>query len=363
MNNSYDVVIIGGGAIGAATSHFLKMLDPKLKVLLIEKRDGSGRGTTGAWGALLRVFSVRAEIAEKAVETVPYYLNFEENVGSSCGFVKTGSLYFFSSGHRAETVALLEKLKHQSRSPLELIEAEEGRVRFPDFQWWDGDFAVYEPDAGYACPLDTTSAWINQALNRGGMEVRMNVAVVGFQQESSGRVTGLELSDGSAIEAKRVLVCGGPWSQELVAPLGIRINAVPLPLQVNRFHSRNAKGGLPLFLDKDALTFARPAASGTLFGGFLVEREAEVGTFRQPLSLSEANEAKRRLSQRLKWLRTSELAGGVRAVEMYTHDFSPVLGFDENHRNIYMALGWCCSGFGLAPYYGKKIARDLSMSF
>ncbi|MDR0359602.1 MAG: FAD-binding oxidoreductase, partial [bacterium] len=42
-----------------------------------------------------------------------------------------------------------------------------------------------------------------------------------------GRATGARLEDGTALEADRVVVCAGRWSEELVAPLDVRVPLVP----------------------------------------------------------------------------------------------------------------------------------------
>jgi len=353
----WDVVIIGAGAVGAAAAHFLKKKDPTKEILILEKHDGFGRGATGAWGSLIRVFSIRAGIAEKATTTLPYFLNFEEHVGAPCGFVETGCLYFYPKKRAAEVDAILGPVRSKSSTEMHLLRAEEGRIRFPDFQWEDDDSAIFEPQAGYACPWTTTGAWIGNAETF-GLESRTGVTVRRLITEGN-QIVGVETDSEERISCRTVLISGGVWTDALTSPLGITLDATAHAIQVNRLHYRSSKKTLPTFLDMDTLTFARPAEQGTLYGGYLVEATSDVRAVRQPLSLPEANEAKKRLSRRLKALRTSELAGGVRALEMYSKTYTPVVGFNENYRNLYLATGWSCTGFTLSPYYGEKIADEL----
>lgn len=261
----WDVLIIGAGAVGAATAHFLKQKDPFKEVLLLEKNDGYGRGATGAWGSLIRVFSIRPGIAEKATATLPYFLNFEERVGKPCGFVETGCLYFYPKKRAPEVDRLLEPIRAKSTTEMHVLGAEEGRIRFPDFQWEDDDSAIFEPQAGYACPTATTGAWIGQAQTL-GLESRTGIGVRRILTDGN-RVVGVETDTDEKIACRTLLVSGGVWTAGLVGPLGISLEATAHAIQVNRLHYRSSKKSLPTFLDMDTLSFARPAEPGTLYGG------------------------------------------------------------------------------------------------
>ena len=356
----WDIIIIGGGAIGSSAAYFLKKMDPSKSILLLEKRDGFGRGATGSWGSLIRVFSKYPGVSERSVNTFSYFLNFEEHVGRSCGFVQTGCLYFFSERHRGEFTKQLDILKSICKTEIHLLNAEEGRVRFPDFQWLDGDYAVYEPQGGYACPWATTEAWIEKA-KEDGLDSRTTVKVQKLLTEGN-RVLGVEIESGEQLSARRILLAGGAGTTRLLTHVD-PVQAEARAIQVNRFHYRSSKNELPIFLDVDMRAFGRPAGRCVFYGGYLTDVESKLRSFKQPLSLSEASEAKKRLARRLKTLRTSELAGGIRALEMYSKTNDPVLGFSAQYGNLYVATGWSCTGFTLSPYYGERIASEMLGSF
>jgi glycine/D-amino acid oxidase-like deaminating enzyme len=350
--SDFDVVIIGGGAVGAATQFFLAK-QGITNTLLLEKKESFAKGATGCWGSLIRVFSINAETTREAVETVPYYFRFKEETGFDCGIKKTGSLYFFSGVH-FERISNAVKLLNQTRgTDLKILDSRIGGARFPHFQWLEGDFAVYEQMAGYACPSLTTEGWINSAIIKGA-QAKCSAGVKKFVTED-GKVTSVITESGDEYRAKIFILTTGPWIKQISDQLDLGLPIFPMAIQVNRFGGLENESDHPIFLDFDQISFGR-SLNGSLYGGFCKEGIASMTSFKQPLNLADASEAKRRLSKRLSWLRTATLEGGVRAIEAYTYDLKAYINFTDKLPNLLVGGGWSCSGFTLAPTYGKKLA-------
>ncbi len=360
MKKKQEVIIIGGGAIGAAAFHFLAkkgMTDS----LLIERRKGFGMGATGAWGSLLRLFSIKPFYTERALMAFRYYQSqFEGETSRPLEFGKCGSLYFVTKEHFAIVEKAMSLIQASGLYPAELLDATRGRERFPEFQWFDDDFAVYEPEAGFACPHSTTEAWIDSG-KRKGAKAKTDLKVVEILAQNK-KVQGVRCSDGNEYLCDRLVLCAGPWTNELLEPLGFQIPLILKAIQVNQFHYQKSysQENLPFFVDLKEETFGRPALKGSYFlGGYLTNEKALVSQFRQPLGLEHAMLAKQKISKRLKWIRTASLSGGVRAIEGYTLDDTPILGYSKPYENLLIACGWGCTGFALAPAFGNEIAKLL----
>lgn len=353
LKKSYDVIVVGGGAVGASTLYALSQ-NGISDTLLLEGKNHLGRGSTGAWGSLIRRYHLNSRTTELAMESVPYYLNFSERVGRVAGFVETGSLYFLKK-HGLDL--LQAKVAQMNRGPLkmELIGAQEGKKRFPSFHWYEDDVALYESYAGYACPWTTTQSWVDSACEAGA-EFAVGCPVVDFMVEAD-KVLGVKVRGGDTFFAGTIILATGAWSNEVSEKLGITLPIEMRVIQVNHFHRQNRQTRDPFFIDPEAQAFGRPAPDGSFVGGCLEWGSEPPKGFVETMSLQEANRAKHHLSARLNWIKNASLLGGKRAVEAYTSDLNGILAFSEKYRNLLIATGWSCAGFTLAPVIGQKASQ------
>ncbi|MGE0526336.1 MAG: NAD(P)/FAD-dependent oxidoreductase [Bdellovibrionales bacterium] len=352
----FDVIIVGGGAIGAATLHFLAK-NGITNTLLLEQRGRFARGATGAWGSLLRQFGALPFYNQLSPDAFHYYRHeFAEDTGVSPGFLTTGCLYFVRPKESPRFESRIAWLQRSTNCPIEILDAARGRLQFPEFQWFDDEVAVYEPLAGLICPYVVTEAWLESAKRRGARALtdRRVVEI----RISNGRVTGVRCEEGSTFYCKELVLAAGPWTRSLLDSLKIETPLIVRPIQVNRFEFQKSysEQQLPFFLDATEISFGRPMLDGSFLGGYMTDESVCTTGFRQPLSVRQAAEAKRKLAKRLKWLRTAALIGGVRALESYTPEEHPFLRYSESHPNLLVAAGWCCTGFALAPVFAQRIA-------
>ncbi len=355
MSKSYDVIVVGGGAVGA--SALFRLAERGItNTLLIEGKKNLGRGSTGSWGSLIRVYHRNPRTTALAAESVPFYLDFKRHVGRDAGYVRTGSLYFLKR-HCLELIKNQMVALNKGTLKLEIIEAAEGKRRYPNFHWWEDDFAIYESHSGYACPWATTDAWVDSARDAGA-ELETDNAVVDFLTENN-RVTGVVTRRGDEFLSDKVVLATGAWSPALCLKLGIELPIVSRVIQVNHFHRQVRENADPFFIDLEALTFGRPAPDGSFVGGCMKEESESADTLVQSISLREAHEAKRRLSTRVNWIKNASILGGVRAVEAYTGDLNGHLEYSAKYENLLIAVGWSCTGFTLAPVIGQRIAESI----
>lgn len=356
----FDVIIVGGGAIGAATLHFLAKRGIT-HTLLLEQRSRFACGATGAWGSLLRQYGALPFYNQYSPQAFNYYREeFAKDTGTNPGFLTTGSLYFVQPEKHSKFYSTVEQLKKNTNFPVEVLEVSEGSVKFPEFQWFDGEVAVYEPLAGMTCPDSVTYGWMDSA-KRFGAEASTDRKTVEILT-SFKRVQGVRCENGEVFYCDELILAAGPWTRSLLEPLNIDVPLIVRPIQVNRFEFQKSysEQQLPFFLDSTESSFGRPMLDGSFLGGYSLDECVSISKFRQPLNLRQATEAKRRLSKRLKWLRTAALIGGVRAMESYTLEEKPFLGYSQRYANLFIAAGWCCTGFALAPVFAQKIAEQVN---
>ena len=356
-NNEFDFVIIGGGSIGASV--FQKLCKEGKKVLLLERRSDLAQGATGAWGALLRLFSTISFYEDGATESLDYYRNnVEKDLGISNPFMETGSLYFIRPTEEKIFSGTVLRLKKQSGLKISIINSDEGRDRFPMFQWFENDFAIYEENSGLTCPTTMTWGWVSNGQKNGGF-LKTQQKVIKFNFENK-NVKSLITESGAEYFGKQFIIAAGPQTGKLTDMLEVNVPLEAKTIQLNRFlspsHIQSMK--YPFFLETSETSFGRPMPDGSFVGGFVNEESSQsLTSIRQPISLKEAAEAKKRLSKRLKWLRTSALSGGIRAYESYSKEDRPLIQRLKSFENVIIASGWCCTGFALTPFYSRKISE------
>ena len=349
----YDVIIIGGGAVGTSALYHLAKAG-RGSVLLLEKLNGLGRGATGVWGSLVRMFHNNYETTLAATRTVPFYVDFERHVKAPFEWNQSGSLYFLKAGMLPQYQGHLKAMA-SSGLAFSVIEPAQGIRQFPDFAWFEDDVAVYEPFAGVASPKATTEAFLRYA-QEAGAEYRTGADVVELVRQGA-RVVGVRTADGGYDECDQLIVCAGIWTNEVLGPLGAAVNARPVAIQLNRYSRRQAQLSHPFFIDVAAKTFGHATRSGSFIGGYsgidLSHDQLEAEHPRPDA----ANRAKHELARRIPWLKSATIEGGIKALESYAQGnrgfIDRVPGFD----NVTVSTGWSCTGFTLAPMIGQKIAE------
>ena len=96
MKPTADVVIVGGGCMGAATAYYLASTAPATSCC-VEREAQLGTGSTGRnAGGVRHQFSDPANIALSR-ESIALFARFEAEVGSPIDFWQDGYLFLLSS--------------------------------------------------------------------------------------------------------------------------------------------------------------------------------------------------------------------------------------------------------------------------
>ena len=90
MRRTADAVIVGGGVMGCSILYQLARLGVTDSLLL--ERDVLGSGSTGRSSAICRMHYSNPVTASMAWQSLKVFSNFDDVVGGSSGFVKTGYL-------------------------------------------------------------------------------------------------------------------------------------------------------------------------------------------------------------------------------------------------------------------------------
>jgi delta-1-pyrroline-5-carboxylate dehydrogenase group 1 len=257
-----DIVVIGGGAVGAAVAYFAKVLDPSVGVTVIERDPRYERASTPrASGGVRRLFSLPENI-ELSKYSIGFFEDFTETmavdgVEADIGFKKNGYLFIVPPSDRD---MLKENFDTQQGLGCNVVwlEPDELKQKFPSMNVEDLGCAVYSPDDGWLDPHSVLMGLRNKAKSLGANFVADEV--VGMVRESN-TVTAALLKSGRRIEADQFVNAAGAWAKDVCAMLGFKVPIEPLRRFEHYFESQEPIEPLPYLKDTQRLAF-RPEGGG-----------------------------------------------------------------------------------------------------
>lgn len=350
-----DVLIVGGGCIGASTAYHLARAGG-VEVTLLE-RHGIGSGTTGASSAIVRQHYSIPTLALMAQRSLRVFQHFAEVVGGEVGFRQTGLLI----GARAEDLAGLQESVAMQRSlgiETAMIDRQALHALEPRMVADDLMGACYEPEAGYADPVATTMAYA-RAARAAGAKLHTNTAVQELLVED-GAARGVRLADGTQLRAGTVIVAANIWSVPLLRAVGI-----DLPVRGTR-HPCMLLQQPPDFGPQHAIVFdftnglyLKPEGASLTLAGTLDEAEADPADpdhFQTIPSHDEAERFATRAARRFPALEYATLQSGYAGIYDVSEDWQPIIGPIPEIAGLYGALGFSGHGFKLCPVVGELVA-------
>jgi sarcosine oxidase subunit beta len=229
-----DVVIIGGGIMGASTAYHLARRG--VSVTLLEKDEQFGQGSTGLCaGGIRHQFSTEVNI-RLSIESIKMMKRFPEEIGQEIGLNLLGYLFILDSQQDLTqfkaNVALQNSLGIASR----VLSVAEIQARAPLLNL-DGVVGgtFYERD-GLADPNSIVQGYINKTRQLGrapgaaAVHLLTQTPAIGLRVEN-GRVRGVLTPQGE-IATDTIVITAGAWSGQIGDMLGVNIPIVPVRRQI-----------------------------------------------------------------------------------------------------------------------------------
>ena len=258
------VVIVGGGVIGCSIAYHLGKLGWSDVVLLERKQLTSG--TT--WHAAGLVGQLRQSInmTQLARYTSELYRGLEAETGQATGYRQCGSISLATTAARMEELRRNASMAKVFGLRVDVVGRDEIRALYPIAELSDVIGGIHIPSDGYANAVDITQALAKGARNR-GVAIHQNVKVTRIHHDGR-RVTGVETEAGR-IDAQTVVLCGGLWTRDLAASIGVTV-----PLQACEHYYTLFKDvaglhpDLPVLRDYDHCSYFKQDAGKLLVGAF-----------------------------------------------------------------------------------------------
>lgn len=211
-----DVVVIGGGIVGASTA--LCLAERGVSVALCEKGTIAGEQSSRNWGWCRKMGRDLAEVP-LAVESLRLWQGMNARTNAETGFRQAGIVYLCATAKEAAQheawLAAAGAFQIDSR----LIGSDEiDRLLPGSSRRWPA--ALYTPSDGCAEPEKAPSAIANAAVGAGAV-ILAACAVRGIET-SAGAVSGVVTEKGP-IQCSQVVLAGGAWSRLFCGNLGVEL--------------------------------------------------------------------------------------------------------------------------------------------
>lgn len=353
-----DIIIIGGGVMGASIAWNLKKRGAG-KVILLE-RDHIATGATGKSSAIIRTHYTHPVLAKMALHARKTFENFGETVGGESGFHNTGFIAISARGDE-ETARKIVAMNNEVGIRAEVLtpgalHALEPRLdASPEFT----GAAAWEPDSGYADPALTAQSYAAAARDL-GVEIRVGATVRTIR--ANGRVNGVE-TDREIIQTEKVIVAAGYRTRDLVAPLGFGAPLTPVRHTMAVVQRTGDFGAMPpIVSDRVFGVYSRPDVGDLTFVGTTAPYDGEIDyavESERPANDTHVQNQAERFLRRWPSQQAATLRQGFSGVYDCSADLQPLLGPIPSVQGVYIACGFSGHGFKLSPVIGELMANKV----
>ena len=110
----YDVVVVGAGIVGLSTAYYIKKENPNAQVLVVDKFNAAGQGSTAKSASAFRcLFSSHTNfiLTDSSVE---FYRHLQDDLKVDLGLKWTGYLWLLNENIYREMLVILKSLAGKS---------------------------------------------------------------------------------------------------------------------------------------------------------------------------------------------------------------------------------------------------------
>jgi sarcosine oxidase subunit beta len=223
-----EIVIIGGGVMGASTAYHLARRGCN-DVVLLEKQPFFGLGATGKCAGGIRYQFSTAINIQLSQLSLPMLDRFEDEMGQAIDIQRCG--YLFLLTNEADVTAFRHNvaLQHSLGIPTQWLTGDEVRRMVPQLAADDVLAGTFYDQDGLCDPNGVVAGYINNA-RRLGVTTLTDREVVGIETEG-GQVKAVVTQNGR-LPCQTIVNAAGPWSAVISHMAGVPLPVKPIRRQM-----------------------------------------------------------------------------------------------------------------------------------
>jgi glycine/D-amino acid oxidase-like deaminating enzyme len=353
----FDVVIVGGAAIGSAVAYFLLHdLGFGGTVAVIERDPTYARAATTLSAAAIRQQFSTPENIRMSRFGVAFFDGLKLRFGreASVGF-RAGGYLLLADAAGADVLAANHTVQQAEHADIVLMDAAELKARFAWLETSDLAAGAYGRSG---------EGWFDahallQLLRRGARErgaVYLHGEVTGIERRRD-HVDATTLSDGRRIACGTLVNAAGPQAGDVAALAGLKLPVEPRKRCVFLVACRSEIPGMPLLVDTTGV-WARPEGSGLICGvSPAADADPRAEDFDVDYSLFESI-VWPALAHRVPAMEALKLVRGWAGhYDFNALDQNAVIGPHPGVTNFIFANGFSGHGLQQAPAAGRAVAE------
>jgi sarcosine oxidase subunit beta len=359
MTWTADVVIIGGGIVGASVAYHLAEANLS-NVIILEREASQGLGSTGrATGGVRAQFATDINIRMSRY-SIDFIAHFEEATGHSAGYDPAG--YLFVATKQAELEYLkanCERQRKEGVTNVEIVTAADIASMIPQLRLDDVAGGSFCQTDGFVAPLNILRGFTERARER-GVKLWLETEVFGILIEG-GAVAGVETTRG-VIHTRAVVNATGAWAANVARMAGLEIPVVPLRRQlVSTKPVAAMPSRFPMVIDMSDGFHFRPESQTVASPGILLawpDPEETTG-FKTEFETEFVGKILPRAINRLPCLAEAELERSRCRAGLYevTPDHHAIIGEAPNVSGLFLSNGFSGHGVMHSPATGRVMAE------
>lgn len=350
LPRSADVVIIGGGVMGASSAYHLARAGVG-NVLLLEREPYFGQGATGRCAGGVRYqfgteVNVRLSIASLAMLE-----RFKDEIGQDPEYKRCGYLFVLTAPEDVERFQNNVAMQRRLGVDVEWLSGDEVRKRLPMMCFDDALGGTFHAKDGLADPNSVVMGYIKRARHL-GVAAMTDVEVVGIEV-AKGKVHAVETKAGR-VECLAAVNATGPWAGIVGEMASVEIPISPVRRQmVTTTPLPELPADFPFVIDFAQSLYFHREGEGILTG---MSNPAEPPGYDQSIDPEWELVAIEAAAARMPMLeRAGRLAGWAGLYEV-TPDAHPIFGHTPVE-GFWVVGGFSGHGFMHGPIAGKLISE------
>ena len=358
MTSKPHIAVVGAGAFGGWTALYL--LRGGARVTLLDAWGaGNSRASSGGETRVIRgAYGPDQPYTKLAARALDLWKEHEAQWKRRF-FFPIGVLWL-AGGEGAFERGSLPFLQ-DAGIPFEELAVKELVRRWPQINFENVAWGIYEPQSGYLLARASAQAVVDRFVAEGG-EYRQ--AMVAAQDLESGEWKALQLSEGATIAADRYVFACGPWLGRLF-PRAVGRHFVSTKQDVFFFGTpagdpRYNEGNVPVWADhSDHFMYGIPGNQGR---GFKLADDTRGPEFdptsgQRLVSEDRLTEARRYLAYRFPGMKDAPLVETRVCQYENTSDHNFIVDRHPGNANVWIVGGGSGHGFKHGPALGEKVAK------